>query len=155
MAGANGGIRALQKFSRRYRANHRSDDEGKWRFKSAQTPVASPLIVRLECVKADDNVCTLLLRLLRLHAVNCDYRVLQHSIDATYENQGPQPGFRIDMAIFYIVYFIVFPFFFINIFVALIIITFQEQGENELVDHELDKNQVPLCLYYVTHLLVL
>ena len=45
-------------------------------------------------------------------------------------------------AIFYIVYFIVFPFFFINIFVALIIITFQEQGENELEDHELDKNQV-------------
>jgi len=69
-------------------------------------------------------------------------RVLQHSIDATYENRGPQPGFRIEMAIFYIVYFIVFPFFFINIFVALIIITFQEQGENELVDHELDKNQV-------------
>lgn len=47
-----------------------------------------------------------------------------------------------EMAIFYIVYFIVFPFFFINIFVALIIITFQEQGENELVDQELDKNQV-------------
>jgi len=69
-------------------------------------------------------------------------RVLQHSIDATYENRGPQPGFRMQMAIFYIVYFIVFPFFFINIFVALIIITFQEQGENELVDHELDKNQV-------------
>jgi len=69
-------------------------------------------------------------------------RVLQHSIDSTYENRGPQPGFRMDMAIFYIVYFIVFPFFFINIFVALIIITFQEQGENELVDHELDKNQV-------------
>jgi len=46
-----------------------------------------------------------------------------------------------DMAIFYVVYFIVFPFFFINIFVALIIITFQEQGENELVDEELDKNQ--------------
>lgn len=47
-----------------------------------------------------------------------------------------------EMALFYVVCFIVFPFFFINIFVALIIITFQEQGENELVDHELDKNQV-------------
>ena len=72
----------------------------------------------------------------------CDCRVLQHSIDATWEDRGPQPGYRMQMAIFYIVYFIVFPFFFINIFVALIIITFQEQGENELVDHELDKNQV-------------
>ena len=69
-------------------------------------------------------------------------RVLQHSIDATTENRGPQPGHRMQMAIFYIVYFIVFPFFFINIFVALIIITFQEQGENELVDHDIDKNQV-------------
>ena len=46
------------------------------------------------------------------------------------------------MAIFYIVFFIVFPFFFVNIFVALIIITFQEQGEAELQDGEIDKNQV-------------
>ena len=67
--------------------------------------------------------------------------VLKHSIDATREDHGPKPGNRMDMAIFYVVYFIVFPFFFINIFVALIIITFQEQGENELIDEELDKNQ--------------
>ena len=39
-------------------------------------------------------------------------------------------------------FFIVFPFFFVNIFVALIIITFQEQGENELFEQEMDKNQV-------------
>jgi len=75
---------------------------------------------------------------------SCDivvHSVLKHSIDATGEDRGPRPGNRMDMAIFYVVYFIVFPFFFINIFVALIIITFQEQGENELVDEELDKNQ--------------
>lgn len=70
------------------------------------------------------------------------FRVLKNSIEATAEDQGPLPGNRMEMAIFYIVYFIVFPFFFINIFVALIIITFQEQGENELIDQELDKNQV-------------
>ena len=69
-------------------------------------------------------------------------RVLIHSMDSTYENQGPQPNFRMEMAIFYVIYFVVFPFFFINIFVALIIITFQEQGTNELIDHEIDKNQV-------------
>jgi len=68
-------------------------------------------------------------------------------MDATIEDHGPQPGYRMEMAIFYIVYFIVFPFFFVNIFVALIIITFQEQGENELVDHELDKNQVVLLIF--------
>lgn len=39
-------------------------------------------------------------------------------------------------------FFIVFPFFFVNIFVALIIITFQEQGEAELSEGDLDKNQV-------------
>lgn len=48
------------------------------------------------------------------------------------------------MSIFYIVYFVVFPFFFVNIFVALIIITFQEQGEAELQSGEIDKNQVSL-----------
>ena len=63
-------------------------------------------------------------------------------MDATYEDLGPEPGFRTEMSIFYIVFFVVFPFFFINIFVALIIITFQEQGENELMDQDLDKNQV-------------
>lgn len=63
-------------------------------------------------------------------------------MSATFEDQGPIPLFRVEMSIFYIVYFIVFPFFFVNIFVALIIITFQEQGEAELEEAEIDKNQV-------------
>lgn len=61
---------------------------------------------------------------------------------ATHEGQGPIQNFRIEMSIFYIIYFIVFPFFFVNIFVALVIVTFQEQGEAELEDAEIDKNQV-------------
>lgn len=65
---------------------------------------------------------------------------------ATYEDRGPIQNFRIEMSIFYIVYFVVFPFFFVNIFVALIIITFQEQGEAELQNGEIDKNQVSLKL---------
>ena len=68
--------------------------------------------------------------------------VLQQSMAATFEDQAPIPLFRTEMSIFYIVYFIVFPFFFVNIFVALIIITFQEQGESELEEAEIDKNQV-------------
>lgn len=76
------------------------------------------------------------------------YRVLQNSMSATYEDKGPIQNFRIEMSIFYIVYFVVFPFFFVNIFVALIIITFQEQGEAELQDGEIDKNQVIITLYY-------
>lgn len=69
---------------------------------------------------------------------------------ATYEDRGPIQNFRIEMSIFYIVYFVVFPFFFVNIFVALIIITFQEQGEAELQDGEIDKNQVLPYLSYAT-----
>ncbi|CAF1363793.1 unnamed protein product [Adineta ricciae] len=67
--------------------------------------------------------------------------VLQHSIDATGINRGPTPGNRLEIAMFYVVYFIVFPFFFVNIFVALIIITFQDQGQKELEEAEINKNQ--------------
>jgi hypothetical protein len=63
---------------------------------------------------------------------------------ATQDDHGPVQNYRIEMSIFYIVYFVVFPFFFVNIFVALIIITFQEQGEAELQDGEIDKNQVKI-----------
>nr|CDS24024.1 voltage dependent calcium channel [Echinococcus granulosus] len=82
---------------------------------------------------------------------------MKNSIDATDVNYGPKADYRQQVAIFYVIFFVVFPFFFVNIFVALIIITFKEQGENELVDHELDKNQKqcidfainaqPLCRY--------
>uniref|UniRef100_A0A3Q1HDQ3 Voltage-dependent N-type calcium channel subunit alpha n=1 Tax=Anabas testudineus TaxID=64144 RepID=A0A3Q1HDQ3_ANATE len=67
--------------------------------------------------------------------------VLKHSVDATYEDQGPSPGFRMETSIFYVVYFVVFPFFFVNIFVALIIITFQEQGDKAMAECSLEKNE--------------
>ena len=75
------------------------------------------------------------------------YRVLQNSMSSTYEDEGPLPGFRTEMAIYYIVYFVVFPFFFVNIFVALVIVTFNELGEAELTDN-IDKNQVELKPHY-------
>nr|XP_012422183.1 PREDICTED: voltage-dependent N-type calcium channel subunit alpha-1B-like [Odobenus rosmarus divergens] len=68
-------------------------------------------------------------------------RVLKHSVDATYEEQGPSPGYRMELSIFYVVYFVVFPFFFVNIFVALIIITFQEQGDKVMSECSLEKNE--------------
>uniref|UniRef100_A0A671YU90 Voltage-dependent N-type calcium channel subunit alpha n=1 Tax=Sparus aurata TaxID=8175 RepID=A0A671YU90_SPAAU len=67
--------------------------------------------------------------------------VLKHSVDATYEDKGPTPGFRMETSIFYVVYFVVFPFFFVNIFVALIIITFQEQGDKAMSECSLEKNE--------------
>lgn len=69
-------------------------------------------------------------------------RVLQHSTDVTEENMGPSRGNRMEMSVFYVVYFVVFPFFFVNIFVALIIITFQEQGDKALSECSLEKNEV-------------
>ena len=73
---------------------------------------------------------------------------------ATFEDVGPRALFRTEMSIFYIVFFIVFPFFFVNIFVALIIITFQEQGEAELQDGEIDKNQKS-CIDFSIQVLIL
>ncbi|XP_011268431.1 voltage-dependent calcium channel type A subunit alpha-1 isoform X15 [Camponotus floridanus] len=88
-----------------------------------------------------DNVMVAMLTLFAVQTGEGWPQILQNSMAATYEDQGPIQNFRIEMSIFYIVYFIVFPFFFVNIFVALIIITFQEQGEAELQDGEIDKNQ--------------
>ena len=70
------------------------------------------------------------------------FSILKNSMDSTYEDKGPRSNYRMEMAVFYVVFFIVFPFFFVNIFVAFIIITFQEQGESDLGDQDLDKNQV-------------
>jgi len=88
-----------------------------------------------------DNVGAAMLTLFAVQTGEGWPGVLQNSMDATFEDYGPLPHFRMEMSLFYIIFFIVFPFFFVNIFVALIIITFQEQGEKELEEGELDKNQ--------------
>lgn len=95
-----------------------------------------------------DNVMVAMLTLFAVQTGEGWPQILQNSMAATYEDQGPIQNFRIEMSIFYIVYFIVFPFFFVNIFVALIIITFQEQGEAELQDGEIDKNQVTSRVHF-------
>ncbi|CAH8493370.1 unnamed protein product [Schistosoma mattheei] len=104
-----------------------------------------------------DNVIHAILTLFTVTTGEGWPAVLKNSIDSTVADRGPSPDFRQEMAIFYVVFFIVFPFFFVNIFVALIIITFQNQGENELIELDLDKNQKrcidfainarPLCRY--------
>merc|ERR1719376_112808 len=45
------------------------------------------------------------------------------------------------VAIFYIIYIIVIAFFMMNIFVGFVIVTFQQEGEQEYKNCELDKNQ--------------
>ena len=67
---------------------------------------------------------------------------MQASIDTTEVNRGPVVDNKIEIFLFYIFFVVVFSFFFLNIFVALIILTFQEQGEKDQGDCELDRNQV-------------
>ncbi|XP_051950554.1 voltage-dependent R-type calcium channel subunit alpha-1E-like [Xyrauchen texanus] len=88
-----------------------------------------------------DNVIWALLTLFTVSTGEGWPQVLQHSVDVTEEDRGPLQGNRMEMSIFYIIYFVVFPFFFVNIFVALIIITFQEQGDKMMEECSLEKNE--------------
>lgn len=67
--------------------------------------------------------------------------LLYISIDSNAENAGPKADHRPIVAIFYIVYIIVIAFFMVNIFVGFVIVTFQNEGEREFANCELDKNQ--------------
>ena len=70
------------------------------------------------------------------------YRILEHSIDSTVVDRGPAFDNRPFVAIYYVIYIIIIAFFMINIFVGFVIVTFQQEGEEEFADCELDKNQV-------------
>ena len=65
-----------------------------------------------------------------------------NAIDATKLNKGPLINNQIEVFAFFICFVIVLSFFFMNIFVGLIILTFQEQGNSEEEGTELDRNQV-------------
>ncbi|XP_054168934.1 muscle calcium channel subunit alpha-1-like [Oppia nitens] len=67
--------------------------------------------------------------------------LLHQSIDSHAEDYGPLHNYRPFVAIFYIIYIIVIAFFMVNIFVGFVIVTFQNEGEQEYKNCELDKNQ--------------
>ena len=67
--------------------------------------------------------------------------VMFTAIDSTDVDRGPLLNNNIQVALFFVFFVVIFSFFFLNIFVALIILTFQEQGEAEEGDCELDRNQ--------------
>ena len=73
---------------------------------------------------------------------------MQIMIDSTEVDRGPIMDNRLHMSLYYVCFVVVFSFFFLNIFVALIIVTFQERGERELIGCELTKNQVIMDLVY-------
>ncbi|KAM4645683.1 voltage-dependent L-type calcium channel subunit alpha-1S [Amazona ochrocephala] len=73
--------------------------------------------------------------------------LLYMAIDTNAEDTGPIYNYRVEIAMFFIIYIILIAFFMMNIFVGFVIVTFQEQGENEYKNCELDKNQRQ-CVQY-------
>ncbi|XP_038594759.1 voltage-dependent L-type calcium channel subunit alpha-1C isoform X4 [Micropterus salmoides] len=67
--------------------------------------------------------------------------LLYRAIDSHTEDVGPIYNYRVVISIFFIIYIIIIAFFMMNIFVGFVIVTFQEQGEQEYKNCELDKNQ--------------
>ncbi|XP_076351266.1 muscle calcium channel subunit alpha-1-like isoform X2 [Tachypleus tridentatus] len=67
--------------------------------------------------------------------------LLYVAIDSNAEDMGPIYNYRPMVAVFFIVYIIIIAFFMVNIFVGFVIVTFQNEGEQEYKNCELDKNQ--------------
>ncbi|XP_055631874.1 muscle calcium channel subunit alpha-1 isoform X2 [Toxorhynchites rutilus septentrionalis] len=67
--------------------------------------------------------------------------LLYVSIDSHDEDSGPIHNFRPIVAAYYIIYIIIIAFFMVNIFVGFVIVTFQNEGEQEYKNCDLDKNQ--------------
>lgn len=80
------------------------------------------------------------------------YRLLYKSIDANEENNGPIHNNQPIVAVFYFIFIIVIAFFMMNIFVGFVIVTFQNEGEQEYKNCELDKNQVRLSIKVLVNL---
>ncbi|XP_065316255.1 muscle calcium channel subunit alpha-1-like isoform X4 [Gordionus sp. m RMFG-2023] len=68
-------------------------------------------------------------------------KLLYLGIDSNKENLGPFYNYRPFVSVFFIIYIIVIAFFMVNIFVGFVIVTFQNEGEQEYKNCELDKNQ--------------
>ncbi|XP_065581500.1 muscle calcium channel subunit alpha-1-like isoform X9 [Artemia franciscana] len=67
--------------------------------------------------------------------------LLYRCIDSHTEDQGPVHNYRPFVAVFFFVYIIIIAFFMVNIFVGFVIVTFQNEGEQEYKNVDLDKNQ--------------
>ena len=67
--------------------------------------------------------------------------VMQNAIDAVDVDKGPRYNHQPRMALYFIFFVVIMSFFFLNIFVALVILTFQEEASKEDKDCELDRNE--------------
>uniref|UniRef100_A0A4W2CKP4 Voltage-dependent L-type calcium channel subunit alpha n=1 Tax=Bos indicus x Bos taurus TaxID=30522 RepID=A0A4W2CKP4_BOBOX len=94
-----------------------------------------------------DNVLSAMMSLFTVSTFEGWPELLYKAIDSHEEDKGPVYNHRVEMAIFFIIYIILIAFFMMNIFVGFVIVTFQEQGETEYKNCELDKNQRQ-CVQY-------
>ena len=76
--------------------------------------------------------------------------VMFAAIDATDIDKGPIVDNRPEISLFFIFFVVIMSFFFLNIFVALIILTFQEEGAKEEGDCELDRGQRDTLMAAIT-----
>ncbi|CAH7240408.1 Cacna1d [Phodopus roborovskii] len=88
-----------------------------------------------------DNVLSAMMALFTVSTFEGWPALLYKAIDSNGENVGPVYNHRVEISIFFIIYIIIVAFFMMNIFVGFVIVTFQEQGEKEYKNCELDKNQ--------------
>uniref|UniRef100_A0A8B9Q168 Voltage-dependent L-type calcium channel subunit alpha n=1 Tax=Apteryx owenii TaxID=8824 RepID=A0A8B9Q168_APTOW len=94
-----------------------------------------------------DNVLSAMMSLFTVSTFEGWPQLLYKAIDTNAEDTGPIYNYRVEIAMFFIIYIILIAFFMMNIFVGFVIVTFQEQGESEYKNCELDKNQRQ-CVQY-------
>ncbi|KFV48706.1 Voltage-dependent L-type calcium channel subunit alpha-1S, partial [Gavia stellata] len=94
-----------------------------------------------------DNVFSAMMSLFTVSTFEGWPELLYMAIDTNAEDAGPIYNYRVEIAMFFIIYIILIAFFMMNIFVGFVIVTFQEQGESEYKNCELDKNQRQ-CVQY-------
>ena len=71
---------------------------------------------------------------------------MQRGMDSRGEHLSPIKNNKIWVSVYFITFVIIFSFFFINVFVGMIILTFQEQGAAESGKY-LDRNAVSSHVY--------
>ncbi|XP_052465347.1 voltage-dependent L-type calcium channel subunit alpha-1D-like isoform X3 [Carassius gibelio] len=106
--------------------------------------VNQPFIQKRHWHNSDYNFDNVLMAMMALFTVSTFEgwpALLYKAIDSNRENMGPIYNYRVEISIFFIIYIIIIAFFMMNIFVGFVIVTFQEQGEKEYKNCELDKNQ--------------
>ncbi|KAM8915334.1 calcium channel, voltage-dependent, L type, alpha 1D subunit, a isoform 11-T11 [Spinachia spinachia] len=106
--------------------------------------VNQPTIHKRQWHNSDFNFDNVLMAMMALFTVSTFEgwpSLLYKAIDSNRENLGPIYNYRVEISIFFIIYIIIIAFFMMNIFVGFVIVTFQEQGEKEYKNCELDKNQ--------------